>query len=105
VLLAVLVVCLVLFVVLPAVGGALATLVSTLVFGLVLGLVARAVAPGPHRIGLGLTSLVGVAGALAGVALAQVLHTGTFGRLLVQLGCAVLILLLVRASSRRGSLR
>ena len=100
-LLALLLVCLTLFVVLPLVGAALSTIVVTLFFGLLLGAFARLVAPGPTRGGLLLTSLVGVAGSLTGSVLAELLDTGGFGRLLLQIGAAVVLVLVLRPARQR----
>jgi uncharacterized membrane protein YeaQ/YmgE (transglycosylase-associated protein family) len=98
VLLALLLVCLALFVVLPLVGATLVALLSTLLVGLLLGLLARAIAPGSGSMGCLFTSLVGVAGSLIGTALARALDTGGFGRLLLQIGAAVVLVLVLRPS-------
>ena len=97
-LLAVLVICIVLFVVLPFVNATFWALFSTLVIGLVLGALARVIAPGRSRTGLLFTTLVGVAGSLVGTAVARGLHTGTGGRLLLQIGAAVALVLVLRPS-------
>lgn len=103
-LLAVLIVCLVLFVLLPLVGAAFATLVSTLLFGLLIGCLARVIAPGRTRRGLVFTALAGVAGALCGSLLAELLHTGNIGRFLLQIGAAVAVVALLRPQPK-GELR
>ena len=95
---AVLLVCVVLFVVLPFVGATLTALLTTLLVGLVLGALARLIAPGSGRMGCLFTSLVGVAGSLLGTAAARGLHTGTFARLLLQIGAAVVLVMLLRPS-------
>ena len=97
-LLAVLVICIVLFVVLPFVNATFWALASTLVSGLLLGVIARVIAPGRSRTGLLFTTLVGVAGSLVGTAVARGLHTGTGGRLLLQIGAAVALVLVLRPS-------
>jgi uncharacterized membrane protein YeaQ/YmgE (transglycosylase-associated protein family) len=96
VLLWLLVACLVLFVVLPFVGATLVALLTTLVLGLVLGAVARVIAPGRTRMGLLMTAVVGVLGALLGTVAARALDTGGFGRLLLQVGAAVLLVMVLR---------
>ena len=103
-LLAVLVVVIVLFVVLPFIGATLASLVSTLFIGLILGALARLIVPGRQPLGCLFTSLVGVAGGLLGTLAAgrHALDTGSFGRLLLQIGAAVGLVLLLRPS--RGAL-
>ena len=95
---AVLLVCIVLFVVLPFVGATLTALLTTLLVGLVLGALARLIAPGSGRMGCLFTSLVGVAGSLLGTAAARGLDVGSFARLLLQIGAAVVLVMLVRPS-------
>ena len=108
-LLALLVVCLLLFVVLPVLGAALWSLVTTALLGLVIGALARSIAPGPTRKGLGFTLLVGVAGALSGSVLAELLDTGGFGRLLLRITAAVVLVVVLRpesaGSKKRGLAR
>ena len=99
-LIAVLVVVIVLFVVLPFVGATLASLVSTLFIGLLLGAVARLLIPGRQPLGCLFTSLVGVAGGLLGTLAARGVHTSGLGRLLLQIGAAVVLVLIIRP--RRG---
>jgi uncharacterized membrane protein YeaQ/YmgE (transglycosylase-associated protein family) len=102
VLVAVLIVCLVLFVVLPIIGATLSTLVSTLFIGLIIGFIARLIAPGSGRMGVLYTSLLGVAGSLIGTAVARAVHRNeTLPRLLLQIGAAVLLVVLVRP--KKGS--
>lgn len=94
-----LVVCLVLFVVLPFIGATLMSLLTTLLVGLVLGAVARMIAPGSGRMGCLFTSLVGVAGGLIGTAVARAInHPGLPVRLLLQIGAAVLLVMVLRPS-------
>ncbi|MGB8649615.1 MAG: hypothetical protein WCD35_03030 [Mycobacteriales bacterium] len=95
---ALLLVCLVLFVVLPFLGATLWSLLTTLLVGLVLGAVARLVVPGNGPMGCLTTSLVGVAGGLVGTVLSHALHTGSFARLLLQIGAAVLLVVVLRPS-------
>jgi uncharacterized membrane protein YeaQ/YmgE (transglycosylase-associated protein family) len=96
VLLVVLVVCIVLFVVLPFLGATLWSLLSTLLIGLLLGALARLIVPGRTNIGVLTTSLIGVAGGLLGTLLSRLFDTGSFGRLLLQIGAAVALVLFVR---------
>ena len=95
-------VCLVLFVVLPFIGATLMQLLWTLVIGLLLGAVARLIAPGSGRMGCMTTSLVGVAGSLLGTLAARALETGALGRLLLQIGVAVALVMVLRPSRKRG---
>lgn len=102
-LLAVLIVCIVLFVVLPFLHATVLALLSTLVIGFVLGLLARAIAPGSGSMGCLFTSLVGVAGGLIGTAVAKAVDTGNLGRLLLQIGAAVVLVVLLRPSRSTGA--
>ena len=97
---AVLLVCVVLFVVLPFISVGLWALLTTLFVGLVLGSLARVIAPGSGRMGCLFTSLVGVAGSLLGTLAASkhALDTGSFARLLLQIGAAVVLVMLLRPS-------
>ena len=97
---AVLVVCIALFVVLPFVGATLWSLFTAFVVGLLLGFVARMIAPGSSgRMGVLLTSLIGIAGSLIGTAISRALDTGGFGRLLLQLGAAVVLVVALRPAA------
>ena len=97
---ALLVVCIVLFVVLPFVGATLWSLFTAFLVGLLLGLVARMIAPGKGgRMGVFLTALVGIAGSLVGTAISRALDTGGFGRLLLQLGAAVVLVIALRPTA------
>ena len=99
VLFALLLLCVALFVVLPLIGAALNVLWA-LVLGLLLGLIARAIAPGGGRLGLLTTTVTGVAGGLTGAVVARALHTGSFGRLLLQVLAAVALVVVLR--TRKG---
>ena len=104
-LLAVLVVCIVLFVVLPFLEASLIALLSTLLIGFLLGAFARLLAPGSGPMGCLFTSLVGVAGSLIGTAIARALDTGSLGRVLLQIGAAVVLVILLRPSRSGGATR
>jgi uncharacterized membrane protein YeaQ/YmgE (transglycosylase-associated protein family) len=94
---AVFLICLVLFVVLPIVGATLWALLSTLLVGLILGAVARMIAPGRGPMGCLTTALVGVFGGLLGTAAARAWDDkGGFARLLLQIACAVLLVMVLR---------
>ena len=95
---ALLLVCVTLFVVLPFIGATFWALVTTLLVGLVLGSLARLIAPGNGPMGCLFTSLVGVAGGLIGTAVARAVDTGSFGRLLLQVAAAVLLVMVLRPS-------
>ena len=91
-----LVVCILLFVILPIVGATLMSLVWALLVGLVFGAIARLLVPGTTRMGCLTTSLIGLAGSLLGTLVAKSLHTGSFGRWLLQVGAAALLVLVLR---------
>ncbi|MCW2499477.1 MAG: hypothetical protein JWN87_1153 [Frankiales bacterium] len=95
---ALLVLCLVLFVVLPFIGATVSALLTTLLVGLLLGAVARLIVPGRGPTGCLTTSLVGVAGGLLGTLAARALHTGSLGRLLLQVAAATLLVIILRPS-------
>lgn len=97
VLFALLLLCLVLFVVLPFVGATFISLLWALLVGLVLGTIAQVIAPGRSgRLGLLMTSLVGVFGSLLGTVAARALDAGGVGRLLLQIAAAVLLVMVLR---------
>ena len=86
--------------------------VSFLLFGFVAGLVARALTPGRQAIGCLATIAVGIAGALIGGVIGDVVlghrvrfswHFGPF--LLAVLGAVVLLLLLEAVAGRRSPRR
>ena len=96
---ALLLICVALFVVLPLIGAALNVLWA-LVLGFLLGLLARVIAPGGGRLGLLFTTVAGVAGAMIGAVVARLVGTGGFGRLLLQLLAAVVVVLGLRREPR-----
>jgi uncharacterized membrane protein YeaQ/YmgE (transglycosylase-associated protein family) len=97
---ALLLVCVAFFVVLPWIGATIAEIVMAIVLGFLLGALARLVAPGSGRMGLTLTTVAGVAGALIGGTAAEALDTGWVGAFLLQLLAAVLLVLTLRRSHK-----
>lgn len=55
----------------------LATLIGQVLLGIMTGIGARALHPGPDRMGLALTLMLGILGSLLGGAIAYLLHFGT----------------------------
>lgn len=76
-----------------------------LVVGLVIGAVARLVVPGRQHIGLLLTILLGIVGAVVGGLIASALGLGTVLSFLASLAVAALLVFLVAGSSRTTSAR
>jgi uncharacterized membrane protein YeaQ/YmgE (transglycosylase-associated protein family) len=95
-----LVVCVALVVLLQVVGSFVSMLTS-LLLGFLLGVLAKVVAPGASRLGLLLTTVAGVVGALLGGLAAEALGTGTVGTFLLQLLAAVLLVIALRDNSPR----
>lgn len=80
-------------------------IVGYLVIGLVIGALARLVVPGPQHIGLLLTILLGVVGAVVGGLIASALGLGTVLSFLASLAVAALLVYLVAGSSRAHTAR
>lgn len=97
---ALLLVCVVLFVVLPFINATLWSVITTLCVGLLLGALARVIVPGSGRMGCLTTALVGVAGSLLGTMAARGLDVGSFAQLLLQVGTAVVLVMILRPTSR-----
>jgi uncharacterized membrane protein YeaQ/YmgE (transglycosylase-associated protein family) len=92
---------LVLLVVLPLAGVALWLVINTVVTGLIIGALGRLVVPGPQRIGLLPTVVVGVGGSLFGTFLGALLHTGGLVTLLLQIAAAAALVALYAGRDRR----
>jgi uncharacterized membrane protein YeaQ/YmgE (transglycosylase-associated protein family) len=82
------------------------SILSFILVGLIVGLLARLLVPGRDRVGLLGTLVIGGVGAVLGGWLAGAFFRGTAGvDWLASIGVAVLLVLLVRAGSRRGAWR
>jgi uncharacterized membrane protein YeaQ/YmgE (transglycosylase-associated protein family) len=79
-------------------------ILGLIVIGIVIGVLARLVLPGRQRIGVGLTVLLGIAGALVGGIIASALGTGDIFELNF-LGTIVGIIAAVGFSRRGGLIR
>lgn len=83
-------------------------MIGFLIFGLFVGAVARLIVPGRHRMGLGMTLLLGVIGSVIGGLVANALGTGDIWELnligsLVAIGsAAVLVAIGVGANKSRS---
>lgn len=88
-------------------------IIGFIVFGLVVGLLARLIVPGPQRIGLLMTTALGVVGSLIGGLVANALGTGDYfelnilGSIVAIISAAVLVAAVSAGSgsSRRSSFR
>jgi uncharacterized membrane protein YeaQ/YmgE (transglycosylase-associated protein family) len=84
----------------------LTSLLGYVLIGLVVGLLARLIVPGPTRIGLFATIAIGVIGAVVGGWLAGEIFRETEGiDWIAAILVAVVLVLLLRAGSRRRFLR
>lgn len=78
-------------------------LISLLITGLIIGGLGRLVVPGRNPMGLGLTMLLGIGGALIGGIIAAAIGAGVFVSLLFEvLVAAALVALVSRNGNRRG---
>jgi uncharacterized membrane protein YeaQ/YmgE (transglycosylase-associated protein family) len=75
------------------------SLFSALFAGVIIGMLGRVLAPGRHRLGVILTILVGIVGAVLGSAAAAALHRGFWITLVFQVVIAALLVSVF--SSRR----
>ncbi len=85
-------------------------ILGLIIIGLIIGVLARLLLPGRQRIGVGMTLLLGIGGALVGGIVASALGTGDvfelnfLGAVVAIAAAAILILVIDRASAgRRGS--
>ena len=102
-LLALLIVLIVLLVVLPLIGLALWTLISVGVVGIIIGGLGRLVLPGPQRISLLATILLGWIGSLIGGFVGyHLLETGKFPTILLEIAAAALLITIYRQTQSRG---
>jgi uncharacterized membrane protein YeaQ/YmgE (transglycosylase-associated protein family) len=80
-------------------------IVSILIFGLIIGLLGRLIVPGRNHMGLFVTALVGIAGALVGGFIAKLIWkapaTHHLGFLVCEVLGAALIVALVSGGHRR----
>jgi len=84
-------------------------IIAWIVLGLFAGLIARAIVPGPSRLGCCGTTIVGIAGALIGGAIASAAGVGKLGTFfdlgtwaLAVIGAVVLLLILEALSRGRS---
>ena len=81
------------------------SILGYVVIGLIVGVLARLLVPGRHRIGFFATLVIGILGAVLGGWLAGALFAETEGvDWLASIAAAMVLLLLVRALSRRRAI-
>src|SRR5512133_3148244 len=83
--------------------GLIAFLISLTLLGLVIGALARLALPGPDPMGIGMTILIGIAGAFLGGLLTSLIAGRNAWSFLVAVACSTVIVYLIRRS-RGGSL-
>jgi uncharacterized membrane protein YeaQ/YmgE (transglycosylase-associated protein family) len=83
--------------------GLIAFLISLVLLGLVIGALARLALPGPDPMGIGMTILIGIAGAFLGGLLTSLIAGRNAWSFLVAVACSTVIVYLIRRS-RGGSL-
>jgi uncharacterized membrane protein YeaQ/YmgE (transglycosylase-associated protein family) len=83
--------------------GLIAFLISLILLGLVIGALARLALPGPDPMGIGMTILIGIAGAFIGGLITSLIAGRNAWSFLVAVACSTVIVYLIRRS-RGGSL-
>lgn len=81
----------------------IAFLISLVLLGLVIGALARLALPGPDPMGIGMTILIGIAGAFIGGLITSLIAGRNAWSFLVAVACSTVIVYLIRRS-RGGSL-
>ena len=83
----------------------LALIVTIVIVGLIVGALARLVVPGRNPIGIGMTILLGIVGAIVGGILGHALHVGMVITLLLEIAVAAALVYAISGSrSRRRTL-
>ena len=79
----------------------LALIVTIVIVGLIVGALARLVVPGRNPIGIGMTILLGIVGAIVGGLIGHALHVGMIVTLLLEVAVAAALVYAISGSSRR----
>jgi len=79
----------------------LGLIVSIVIVGLIVGALARLVVPGRNPIGIGMTILLGVVGAIVGGLIGRAIGAGTLITLLLEIAVAAALVYAISGSSRR----
>jgi uncharacterized membrane protein YeaQ/YmgE (transglycosylase-associated protein family) len=83
----------------------LTLIVTIVIVGLIVGALARLVVPGRNPIGIGMTILLGIVGAIVGGIIGRAIHTGWLVTLLLEIAVAAALVYAVSSSrSRRRTL-
>jgi len=79
----------------------LGLIVTIVIVGLIVGALARLVVPGRNPIGIGMTILLGIVGAIVGGIIGHALHVGVVITLLLEIAVAAALVYAISGSSRR----
>ena len=79
----------------------LTLIVTIVIVGLIVGELARLVVPGRNPIGIGMTILLGIVGAIVGGLIGHALHVGMVITLLLEIAVAAVLVYAISGSSRR----
>ena len=79
----------------------LTLIVTIVIVGLIVGALARLVVPGRNPIGIGMTILLGIVGAIVGGLIGHALHVGMVVTLLLEIAVAAVLVYAISGSSRR----
>ena len=79
----------------------LALIVTMVIVGLIVGALARLVVPGRNPIGIGMTILLGIVGAIVGGIIGNAIHAGSLVTLILEVAVAAALVYAISGSSRR----
>jgi uncharacterized membrane protein YeaQ/YmgE (transglycosylase-associated protein family) len=79
----------------------LTLIVTIVIVGLVVGALARLVVPGRNPIGIGMTILLGIVGAIVGGIVGRALHAGMLVTLILEVAVAAALVYAISGSSHR----
>lgn len=79
----------------------LTLIVTMLIVGLIVGALARLVVPGRNPIGIGMTILLGIVGAIVGGIIGRAIHAGWLITLILEIAVAAGLVYALSGSTRR----
>ena len=79
----------------------LTLIVTIVIVGLIVGALARLVVPGRNPIGIGMTILLGIVGAIVGGILGRAVHAGWLVTLILEIAVAAALVYFVSGSKTR----
>jgi uncharacterized membrane protein YeaQ/YmgE (transglycosylase-associated protein family) len=79
----------------------LTLIVTIVIVGLIVGALARLVVPGRNPIGIGMTILLGIVGAVVGGLVGHAIHAGWLITLLLEIAVAAVLVYAISGSSHR----